>query len=632
MPKATKVASISHKIKIATDRITRIMQIITTKERSAGQPHRVKRLTLGIAVFCVMASCDMPDRHDIAVLRQPAVWEVESEAGSIVESPTQLSSVSMSAARDSGTDDQTLPPPWERWYLHYLDSNRNEPIVIGGVTMRSETARDTVSGEDAKIKVTLNERMLAPLYPVMSPKLLRTNSVAATRLDRAFCMTAKEQTFWHSPDGKLQRVVSSIRRGPLETTKTIVVTGDSASIETVGPTGIVNKKLAFEGELGGPLLVYQSLLGNPLGQNEVRAATVLLPAHDTTARLRLRANPPVLAKRFDGAGIGLDLLNEAVGLITTGETRHRERCYWYDDDGVIQTTNMVGEPDFAFRCSQEQFEDRGRPILDQTHCIGMKVSGKRLPAGKEFDQISHIALDVECLHPNPPRSLIDGLKMQPAVRQYVQQLDDHRQRIILARQVVSDDKLGTRFRTYQSPSTAVDLAATPMVDYRSGPMRGVLATVASLRNLEKQDLALEINKTVHSLLTHRSLGRGFQSASRIATSAIADSTEHAILLIAMLRANGIPARMALGMRLDPTAEESSSGLDTNLFGYHAWVMAEVNQQWISLDPTTGQPTTVDRVVLEVTDLADGNPDRWIDRILGQLRWFDFQVHKIISKQ
>ncbi|WP_197167972.1 transglutaminase-like domain-containing protein [Neorhodopirellula pilleata] len=615
-----------------------MMRIIMTNWRPAGRSRRIPQWIVGIPFLYGLMGCDLPDRHDIGVLRRPAAWEVDSDTSAELSSTAQLSSLSISAVNRSATSvsgDDVLPPPWEQWYLHYLDSPRVGPTVIGGVAMKSETSKDAVAGDEDRLKVTLSERMLTPLYPVLPARLLQKSLPAATRVDRAFCMTTKEQTFWHSADGQLQRVICSTRRGPLETTKTIAVANESASIEAMGPTGIVNKKLSFEGSLGGPLLVYQSLRGNPIGPNEVRTATVLLPAHDITAKLQLRGNPPVLAKRFKDDGIGLGLLNEAIGLITTGETHHRERCYWYDDEGVIQTTNIVGEPDFAFRCNQEQFERLGRPILDQSHCLGVKVSGKRIPTGQAFDKVSHLALDVECLHPNPPQSLVDGLVMRPAVRQYIQRLDEQRQRIVLAREVVSDDKLSDRYQTYQSPSTEVDLAATALIDFRSGAMQGVLATVASLRNLDKHELALEINRTVHSLLTYRSLGRGFQPASRIATSTTADSTEHAIMLIAMLRANGIPARMAMGLRFDPAieksvSEESPSEPQANLFGYHAWVIAEVDQRWISLDPTTGQTTTVDRIALEVTDLADGNPDPLIDRMLGQLRWYDFKVHKIIA--
>ena len=56
-----------------------------------------------------------------------------------------------------------------------------------------------------------------------------------------------------------------------------------------------------------------------------------------------------------------------------------------------------------------------------------------------------------------------------------------------------------------------------------------------------------------------------------------DCNEHATLLLALLRAAGIPSRMALGVTLL-----------RDHFYYHAWVEAYLGHSWISLDPTFNQ--------------------------------------------
>jgi len=56
-----------------------------------------------------------------------------------------------------------------------------------------------------------------------------------------------------------------------------------------------------------------------------------------------------------------------------------------------------------------------------------------------------------------------------------------------------------------------------------------------------------------------------------------DCNEHATLLLALLRAAGIPSRMVLGVTLV-----------RNRFFYHAWVEAYLGRKWISLDPTFNQ--------------------------------------------
>jgi hypothetical protein len=56
-----------------------------------------------------------------------------------------------------------------------------------------------------------------------------------------------------------------------------------------------------------------------------------------------------------------------------------------------------------------------------------------------------------------------------------------------------------------------------------------------------------------------------------------DCNEHATLLLALLRAAGIPSRMVLGLTLL-----------RDRFFYHAWVEAFMGTKWITLDPTFNQ--------------------------------------------
>jgi transglutaminase-like putative cysteine protease len=73
-----------------------------------------------------------------------------------------------------------------------------------------------------------------------------------------------------------------------------------------------------------------------------------------------------------------------------------------------------------------------------------------------------------------------------------------------------------------------------------------------------------------------------------------DCTEHSILYVAMARALGIPARVAVGIAYWP----AGGG-----FGWHAWAEINDGARWITVDPTWNQP------VADVTHvkLAGGGP-------------------------
>ena len=66
-------------------------------------------------------------------------------------------------------------------------------------------------------------------------------------------------------------------------------------------------------------------------------------------------------------------------------------------------------------------------------------------------------------------------------------------------------------------------------------------------------------------------------AVEVLTRREGDCNEHAVLLLALLRAAGIPSRLALGLTLL-----------RDRFYYHAWVEAYLGRKWISLDPTFNQ--------------------------------------------
>lgn len=77
---------------------------------------------------------------------------------------------------------------------------------------------------------------------------------------------------------------------------------------------------------------------------------------------------------------------------------------------------------------------------------------------------------------------------------------------------------------------------------------------------------------------------GFASASETARTREGDCTEHAVLLAAMLRADGIPSRVVSGLiYADRFAGER------NIFAYHMWTQALLPLKTNSTDDDT-QPT------------------------------------------
>ncbi|MEM6454000.1 MAG: transglutaminase-like domain-containing protein [Acidobacteriota bacterium] len=85
---------------------------------------------------------------------------------------------------------------------------------------------------------------------------------------------------------------------------------------------------------------------------------------------------------------------------------------------------------------------------------------------------------------------------------------------------------------------------------------------------------------VHGHLREKGLDTVFATASDVAASGAGDCTEHAVLLTALLRGAGIPARVATGL----ISVEAFAGR-RDLFGYHMWSQAYLDSAWVDLDAT-----------------------------------------------
>ncbi len=83
---------------------------------------------------------------------------------------------------------------------------------------------------------------------------------------------------------------------------------------------------------------------------------------------------------------------------------------------------------------------------------------------------------------------------------------------------------------------------------------------------------------VRGYISEKNLSVGYASALEVLASKEGDCTEHAVLLVAMLKAVGIPARVATGL-----AYAESFADKENVFVPHAWAQAYIGKQWVSYD-------------------------------------------------
>ncbi|HSV27577.1 MAG TPA: transglutaminase-like domain-containing protein [Sedimentisphaerales bacterium] len=116
--------------------------------------------------------------------------------------------------------------------------------------------------------------------------------------------------------------------------------------------------------------------------------------------------------------------------------------------------------------------------------------------------------------------------------------------------------------------------------------------------------AKKIEKFVSDHVDNKTLSVGYASAAEVARSRAGDCTEHAVLVAAMCRAVGIPARVVAGL----VYADSFAGED-HIFGPHAWAEVNIAGKWYGLD-ATGEPRGFAPTHITVSS-GDGSPGAFL---------------------
>lgn len=136
------------------------------------------------------------------------------------------------------------------------------------------------------------------------------------------------------------------------------------------------------------------------------------------------------------------------------------------------------------------------------------------------------------------------------------------------------------------PTPAKRDRSEPIADER-GPNRWVESDDAKIVAMAKQvvdgardddERMKRLERHVAGYITEKSMRVGYATARQTLDSREGDCTEHAVLLAALARAAGIPARVMNGL-----AYAASFGGYENAFIPHAWVQAYVDGEWRSYD-------------------------------------------------
>ncbi len=112
-----------------------------------------------------------------------------------------------------------------------------------------------------------------------------------------------------------------------------------------------------------------------------------------------------------------------------------------------------------------------------------------------------------------------------------------------------------------------------------------------------------LRKYVTDYVNDKGLDVGFATASEVARNRQGDCTEHGVLLAALARAAGLPARGVSGIVQIPGSSSPTAG--PGAFGYHMWTQVYINDQWVDIDAALRQtdcdPTHIALAIMPLND-------------------------------
>jgi hypothetical protein len=240
------------------------------------------------------------------------------------------------------------------------------------------------------------------------------------------------------------------------------------------------------------------------------------------------------------------------------------------------------------------------PTLNMRIESSTRVIAEAIPEGKSYDLLAATLVPLKGqladLQKSERQTYRVTLKSENPVKifavlpyQTVKSIDDHTAEVTAAKPSTVTD-------SSRVAPDRVDLISSPLIDFES-PLIMELAAGVLPEETNKAMLAVALEKFAHSYIETKDYAAAFDSASNVAKAKSGDCTEHTVLLTALCRARGIPARCASGLIYVPSKQA---------FGFHMWTLAYVNGRWAPLDATLGLGgTTVGHLQLADSSLSSG---------------------------
>lgn len=413
-------------------------------------------------------------------------------------------------------------------------------------------------------------------------RLVRVDSTNSVTVNRAGQRTEHSivSTSIETPTGELVRFHTRLESGTTPTDFNGYVEGNELVVETGTAGKATTTRLAWPAAAGGFMAMEQSLLRQPMRPGERRTLRGLMAVVNQPVAMELVAEtfePTRLLQHSE------DLLRVECRAILPDGQPIVERL-WVNRDGVILRRQIDALAQETYRTTKE---------------IALAAIGQA-----KFDLMldTTVPADRPLENPHATRRIRYRLHLKTSDPAQVFS-QGHRQELVsldarTAELIVHAVRPAGPQTSAPSPETVVAAggpatesprkSSAPTDDDRTpnnliqsdNPKIVTMAQLVAPDEMDARQLAIRLAKSVKRHIRGPNYSQSFASAADVVEHAEGDCTEHAVLLAALCRARGIPARVAIGLVYVSAAQG---------FGYHMWNEVWIDGGWVGLDATLEQP-------------------------------------------
>ena len=383
-----------------------------------------------------------------------------------------------------------------------------------------------------------------------------------------------------TPDGEVLRLDTRT----LASNQTIQVKGDvidgKMTLKIVNGNQRQQEVIDWGPEVRGPYGPEMSFTRKPMQPGEVRKIKTFEPTYNKIVEMMLTAQAVETVQL--GGGAVRDLLKvEQTGSTLDGKPMaEMKNTFWVDSLGqVLKTYNDNFGGMTTYRTTKE-------------------AAIRRVAKAEQFDLLNGMVVAVARKISNPENSRDVLYKVSITDAEPTTFFPDDRRQTLKSGPETKSASMAVRtagpFDGTVGPESVGEefLRSNPLITSDdSQVIRYARRAVGNATDPWAK--AQAITKWVAANIKDKNFETSFAPADEVARNLTGDCTEHGVLTAAMCRAEGIPARVVIGLVY---------ANHLNGFGYHMWNEVYVNRRWVAVDAAFDQ-TQVDAVHLKLSDTS-----------------------------